>query len=71
MAKEELPTWVKNKMAYDKKYERENKIQVAIKLNKVTEPELVEIYQSIPNKSKWFRDCLRQYAAEHPQKDGE
>ncbi len=61
----DIPNWAKNKIEYDKRYEKENKIQVAIKLNKVTEPELVEIYQSIPNKSQWFKECLRRYAEEH------
>lgn len=64
---EQIPKWAQNKLVYDRKYVRENKIQVAIKLNKVTEPELVEIYQSIPNKSQWFKDCLRQYAKDHPE----
>lgn len=64
---EQIPKWAQNKLVYDRKYVRENKIQVAIKLNKVTEPELVEIYQSIPNKSQWFKDCLRQYAKDHPK----
>ena len=63
----ELPKWVKNKIEYDRKYDKENKIQVAFKLNKVTEPELVEIYQAIPHKAQWFKDCLRRYAQEHPE----
>ena len=64
---EQIPKWAQNKLVYDRKYVRENKIQVAIKLNKVTEPELVEIYQSIPNKSQWLKNCLRQYAKDHPK----
>ena len=61
----EIPTWAKNKIERDRRYDRENKVQVAIRLNKKTEPELVEIYHSIPNKAQWFKNCLRQYAEEH------
>ena len=63
----ELPKWAQNKLKYDRQYDRDNKVHIAIKLNKATEPELVEIYRSIPNKAQWFKDCLRRYAAEHPK----
>lgn len=63
----EEKTWQKNKKAYDLAYDRLNKVRVGIKLNKATEPELVEIYRAIPNKVDWFRDCLRRYAKEHPE----
>lgn len=63
----ELPKWAQNKKEYDRKYAAKNKVQAAFKLNKVTEPELVEIYLSIPNKAQWFKDCLRRYEAEHPK----
>ena len=63
----ELPRWAQNKKEYDRKYSQQNKVQAAFKLNKVTEPELVEIYQLIPNKAQWFKDCLKQYALDHPE----
>lgn len=63
----ELPKWAQNKILYDRRYDKVNKVQAAFKLNKITEPELVEIYQLIPNKAQWFKDCLRQYAADHPE----
>ena len=63
----ELPKWAQNKILYDRRYDKVNKVQAAFKLNKITEPELVEIYQLIPNKAQWFKDCLRRYAAEHPE----
>lgn len=59
--------WQKNKKEYNLKYDRLNKVRIGVKLNRVTEPELVEIYQAIPNKAEWFRDCLRRYAQEHPE----
>ena len=62
----DIPTWAKNKMKYDQKYDRENKVQIAIKLNKNTDPELIEIYRLIPNKAQWFKECLRRYARENP-----
>lgn len=63
MTEEKIPRWKKpSHIKSSVKYNRENKIKVSIFLNKKTEPELVEIYQSIPNKSAWFKACLRQYA---------
>jgi hypothetical protein len=63
----EEKTWQKNKKAYNLEYDRLNKVRIGVKLNKATEPELVDIYQRIPNKAQWFKDCLRRYAQEHPE----
>ena len=46
-------------LEYIKQYDRDNKITVTLRLNKVTEPELIEYWQSIPNKARWFKDHLR------------
>lgn len=47
------------KLDYIKEYDRENKRLISVKLNRATEPELVEYWDSIPNKRKWFTDRLR------------
>ena len=65
----ELPKWEKSKKEYNLKYDRENKVHVAVKLNKATDAELIEIYRSIPNKAQWIKDCLRRYAEEHPNQE--
>jgi hypothetical protein len=67
----EEKNWQKNKRAYNLEYDRVNKIRIGIKLNKATEPELVEIYQSIPNKAEWFKECLREYGRKHPVEPAE
>ena len=59
----------KSKKEYNLKYDRENKVHVAVKLNKATDAELIEIYRSIPNKAQWIKDCLRRYAEEHPNQE--
>lgn len=61
------PLWKAHKREYNREYNKNNKVQIAIKLNKATEPELIEIYQAIPNKAEWFKDSLRRYAKEHPE----
>lgn len=63
MTEEKVPRWKKpshkkSSVAYSIKYH----FRVNLSLNKNTETELIEIYQSIPNKSAWFKACLRQYA---------
>lgn len=50
---------------YAQRYMKANCVSVAIRLNKRTEADLIEIYKSIPEKAQWFKDCLRMYAAEH------
>lgn len=40
-------------------------------LNKNTDAELIKVYESIPSKSEWLKECLRRYAAEHPKEDWE
>lgn len=61
------PKWRSRKREYNREYNKTNKVQVGIKLNRVTESELIEIFQAIPNKSEWLKNCLRQYAADHPE----
>lgn len=58
-----------NRKAYARKYYQENSVQIAIKLNKVTDSELIEVYRSIPNKSQWFKECLKKYATEHSKQE--
>ena len=60
-----LPKWAINKAKYDKDYSKANIKSCTVRLNKNTEPELVEVFESIPDKANWFRSCLRQYAKEH------
>ena len=65
----ELPNWVKNKMEYNNNYSKKNFRRCIFALNRNTEPELIEVYDAIPNKSQWFKECLRRYAAELGEKD--
>lgn len=61
--------WNENHKDYYRGYDRENRVQIAIKLNKVTDADLIETYRSIPNKAQWFKACLREYAAKHPKQE--
>ena len=61
--------WNENHREYYRRYDRENKVQIAIKLNKVTDADLIETYRSIPNKAQWFKECLRKYAAESSRQE--
>lgn len=67
MDEKDMPKWAMNKLKYDANYARKNIKSCTIRLNKITEPELCEIFDRIPNKADWFRRCLLAYAAEHPK----
>ena len=41
-----------------KKYRQKNMLCIAFRLNKKYDADLIEIYQSIPNKMDWFRNAL-------------
>ena len=43
-----------------KKYRQKNMLCIAFRLNKKYDADLIEIYQSIPNKMDWFRNALRE-----------
>jgi hypothetical protein len=62
----EEKNWHKNKRAYNLEYDRKNKVHICVKLNRSTDAELIEIYQSIPNKAQWIKDCLAEYGRHHP-----
>lgn len=52
----------KKKAEYDVNYAANNIVRARVDINRVTEPELVEVWESIPNKSQWLKDRLREYA---------
>ena len=45
------------------KYMKNNTLSIAFRLNRNTEQDLIEIYQSIPNKKDFLRDALLNYAS--------
>ena len=59
--------WEKNKREYNREYDRTNKVHICVKLNRSTDPDLIDIYQQIPNKAQWIKESLRRYANEHPE----
>lgn len=63
----DIPKWAENKKRYDQQYAKDHKRRIVIDLNRNTDPELIEIYELIPNKAQWFKDSLRRYAADHPE----
>ena len=42
-----------------KKYNRKMMMSIAFRLHRESDKELIEIYESIPNKAEWFREMLR------------
>ena len=49
------------KKEYDNKYRREKKLSIAFRLSRAYEADLIDIYESIPNKMEWFRWALLEY----------
>lgn len=44
----------------NKKYNKEKMLSIAFRLNKESDAELIAKYQSIVNKTDWFRKALRE-----------
>lgn len=49
------------KKEYDNKYKREKKLCIAFRLSRQYDADLIDIYESIPNKMDWFRWALREF----------
>ena len=50
------------KRKYDLEYHRTKTLSVAFRLSKEYDKELIEIYKSIPDKSGWFKESIRNWA---------
>lgn len=61
----DIPRWQRNKTEYNKKYFKSNYKRINVNLNQQTEQEYIDIYESIPNKREWFKECLLRYRDEH------
>lgn len=51
----------KDKYAPQHKYIKNNMVQYAFRLNKNTDAELIEFFNSVENKSGLFKELLREY----------
>jgi len=45
----------------DLNYDKANKVRINISLNKNTEQDYIDIYETIPNKREWFKQALLDY----------
>lgn len=50
------------KRKYDLEYHRAKTLSIAFRLSKEYDKELIEIYKSIPDKSSWFKESIRNWA---------
>ena len=50
-----------------KKYRRTKMLSIAFRLSRVYEQDLIDIYETIPNKSQWFKQAVREYGEKHSQ----
>ena len=50
-----------SKKTYDKAYRQKAMMSIAFRLSRSRDADLIEIYESIPNKMEWFRQCLTDY----------
>ena len=48
-------------LEYIKEWNKKNRKVLSVRLNKTADADLIEVFESIPNKSEWIRDCLRDY----------
>ena len=49
------------KKNYDREYKRTKLLSISFGLHRDLDKDLIEIYDSIPNKLDWFKDCLENY----------
>ncbi len=49
------------KKNYDREYKRTKLLSISFRLHRDLDKDLIEIYDSIPNKLDWFKDCLENY----------
>ena len=47
----------------NKKFNREKMYSITFRLHRVNDAELIAIYESIPNKAEWLRECLKREGA--------
>lgn len=66
MTEKKQPRWKDPRhIARSSKYSTETGFRINIHLNKNTDADLIEIYQSIPNKRAWFKQALLDYAKQN------
>lgn len=54
-----------SKKRYDRQYRKEKMLSIAFRLSRESDKDLIEIYESIPNKMEWFREALRRTKEEN------
>lgn len=47
------------------KYKAKAIRNIVFSISKIYEADLLEIYDSIPNKAEWFKRCLSEYGKKH------
>lgn len=47
------------------KYKAKAIRNVVFSMSKIYDADLLEVYDSIPNKAMWFKECLREYQKKH------
>lgn len=47
----------------NKKFNREKMYSITFRLHRANDAELIRIYESIPNKAEWLRECLKKEGA--------
>lgn len=55
------PRWVRNHLKAANEYTKERTRCIGIRLRTQEDAEYIRIYESIPNKTQWFRKALEAY----------
>ena len=61
MARKNIWSMTDKGIEYNLEYKRNMMLSVGFRLHRKSDADLIEVYQSIPDKSEWFRECLREY----------
>ena len=56
-----MATTAKNKLDYIHRWNADKTKSISIRLHKVNDADLIEVWENIPNKSEWIKEKLREY----------
>lgn len=55
----EQPKWMQNKLAYDRKYAKENLKQIIFVCNRNADADIIAFLEELPNKSEYIKNLIR------------
>ena len=58
-------TYSPNQQKWTNEYKKKAMKSCGVYLSRIYEQDLIDIWDSIPSKADWFKNCLREYGKKH------